>query len=196
MAVGDGIFSGICQMRMHRTKVVIMAALDMWLVGEMKFPGRPDIMSDVRIYATRWLVNECPESAEDEDLLDNLRLLATELSVNAMKHTISGRWKRGSFRVRMWVDARRVRVEVLDQGWWSGPCLRDDPGGTSGRGLRIVAAVATTWGVRRRWFGRAVGFELPIASHASVTCVLQGIRRRPGHPRARSRFWRPSRAGR
>ncbi|MEU4223141.1 ATP-binding protein [Nonomuraea sp. NPDC026600] len=143
-----------------------MAALDMRMVGDMRFPGRPDIMSDVRIYATRWLVVERPETAEDEDLLDNLRLLATELSANAIKHTISGRWRRGSFRVRMRLDPRRVRVEVMDQGWWSRPRLRNDLSETSGRGLHIVEALAATWGVRRRWFGRAVWFELPIPSQA------------------------------
>ncbi|WP_407941208.1 ATP-binding protein [Nonomuraea cypriaca] len=99
---------------------------------------------------------------------DNLRLLATELSVNAMKHTISGRWRRGSFRVRMWLSDRQVRVEVLDQGWWSGPRLRNDPTETSGRGLRIVEATATRWGVRRKGLGRTVWFELPIPSDVPV----------------------------
>ena len=150
-----------------------MAVLDMRMVGEMRFPGRPDIISDVRIYATRWLVIERPETAEDVDLLDNLRLLATELSANAIKHTISGRWRRGSFRVRMWLDPRRVRVEVMDQGWWSRPRLRNDPSETSGRGLHIVEAVATTWGVRRRWLGRAVWFELPIPSRLPVEAAPQ-----------------------
>ena len=111
-----------------------MASLDMRMVGDMRFPGRPDIISDVRIYTTRWLIVERPETAEDEDLLDNLRLLATELSANAIKHTISGRWRHGSFRGRMWLDPRWVRVEVTDQGCWSRPCLRNDPSETSGRG--------------------------------------------------------------
>ena len=132
------------------------------LIGKMQFPGCPEILSDVRIYVTRWLVIELPEAAEDGDLLDNVRLLTTELAANAIKHTISGRWSKGSFRVRMWFGAGRVRVEVMDQGWWSGPQLRHASDETSGRGLHILAAVATRWGVKRRRLGRTVWFELPI----------------------------------
>ncbi|GGO80600.1 ATP-binding protein [Nonomuraea cavernae] len=141
-----------------------MAALDMQVIGELRFPGRPEIVSDVRIYVSRWLVIELPEAADDGELVDNVRLLATELAVNAIKHTFSGRWRKGSFRVRMWLGAGRVRVEVMDQGWWSGPRLRADPDGTSGRGLLILATLAANWGVKRRWFGRTVWFELPVQS--------------------------------
>jgi hypothetical protein len=62
----------------------------------------------------------------------------------------------------MWLGAGQVRVEVMDQGWWSGPRLRNDPDETSGRGLHILATLATSWGVRRRRLGRTVWFELPI----------------------------------
>ncbi|MFC4012638.1 ATP-binding protein [Nonomuraea purpurea] len=139
-----------------------MAASGIRLVGEMRFPGRSEIVSDVRIYAAHWLVMALPDAADDENLLENLRLLVTELAANAIKHTMSGRWKHGSFRVRLWLGADRIRIEVVDQGWWSGPRLHDALFETSGRGLQILAAVATKWGVRRRWFGRNVWFELPI----------------------------------
>ncbi|MEU6715360.1 ATP-binding protein [Nonomuraea sp. NPDC046802] len=134
----------------------------------MRFPGRPQIVRDVRIYAAHWLVMALPEAADDENLLENLRLLVTELAANAIKHTMSGRWKHGSFRVRLWLGADRIRIEVVDQGWWSGPRLCDDPFETSGRGLQILAAVATKWGVRRRWFGRTVWFELPVQAPAAA----------------------------
>jgi hypothetical protein len=62
----------------------------------------------------------------------------------------------------MRLGAEQVRVEVMDQGWWSGPRLRDDPDETSGRGLHILTAVAAQWGVKRHWLGRIVWFELPI----------------------------------
>lgn len=68
----------------------------------------------------------------------------------------------------MWLSAGWVRVEVTDQGWWSGPRLRDDPGGSGGRGLHILEAVAKKWGVKRRWFGRAVWFELPVSLPAAA----------------------------
>jgi anti-sigma regulatory factor (Ser/Thr protein kinase) len=142
--------------------VINVAVLGARLIGEMQFPGCPEMLSDVRIYMAQWLVIELPEATEDGELLDNVRLLTTELAANAIKHTISGRWSKGSFRVRMWLGAGQVRVEVLDQGWWSGPRLRNDPDETSGRGLHILATVATSWGVSRHRLGRIVWFELPI----------------------------------
>ncbi|MFI7145338.1 ATP-binding protein [Nonomuraea sp. NPDC050022] len=149
-----------------------MTEVGMRLVGDMRFPGRPEVVSDVRIYAVTWLVGELPEAADDANLLDNVRLLVTEIATNAIRHTISGRWRNGAFRVRMWRGSGgRIRVEVRDQGWWSGPRLRsDDANETGGRGLQILAAVATRWGVRRHLFGRTVWFELdPIA--ASMACL-------------------------
>ncbi|MEV0612885.1 ATP-binding protein [Nonomuraea sp. NPDC050404] len=138
-----------------------MTAARMRLVDEMRFPGRPEILRDVRTYVARRLVMELPEAADDSRLLDDLRLLVAELSANAIKHTVSGRWRRGSFEVRMWLGANHIRMEVRDQGWWSGPRIRNDPDEIGGRGLRLVAAMAT-WGVSRRWFGRVVWFEIPI----------------------------------
>jgi anti-sigma regulatory factor (Ser/Thr protein kinase) len=157
-----------------------MAVLGARLIGEMKFPGDPEILSDVRIYVARWLVIGLPAAAEDKELLDNVRLLATELAANAIKHTISGRWSKGSFRVRMWLGAEQVRVEVMDQGWWSGPRLRNGPDETSGRGLHILAAVATKWGVKRRRLGRTVWFELPIRSPTATHPADPASPYRPG----------------
>ncbi|MCA2225218.1 ATP-binding protein [Nonomuraea aurantiaca] len=138
-----------------------MTEASMRLVGDRRFPGCPEVVSDVRIYAARWLVMELPRAADDANLLDNVRLLVTEIATNAIRHTISGRWSNGAFRVRMWLgNGGRIRVEVRDQGWWSGPRLRSDANETGGRGLRILAAVAMKWGVRRHWFGRTVWFEL------------------------------------
>ncbi|MEO3791304.1 ATP-binding protein [Nonomuraea sp. B10E15] len=137
----------------------------MRIIGEMRFPGCPEIVRDVRTYIASWLVMELPETADDHDLLDNVRLLASELAANAIKHTVSGRWGRGSFRVRMLLGAGQARVEVVDQGWWSGPRLRDDPLGSCGRGLHLLAAMVTKWGVRRHWLGRIVWFELPVQVH-------------------------------
>ncbi|WP_158558028.1 hypothetical protein [Spongiactinospora gelatinilytica] len=86
-----------------------MAAREMRMIGEMRFPGRTDIISDVRIYTVRWLAIEHPESAEDDTLIYNLRLLTTEIAANAIKHTLSGRWKRGTFRIRVWLGAHSER---------------------------------------------------------------------------------------
>ncbi|MEV4573918.1 ATP-binding protein [Nonomuraea jabiensis] len=166
-----------------------MAGFGMRLVGEMRFPGRPEIIRDVRTYALHWLVMELPEAADNRNLLDDVRLLIAELATNAIKHSISGRWRHGSFRVRMWLGAGQVRVEVMDQGWWSGPRLRNDSNEVGGRGLQILAAVATKWGVSRRWVGRTVWFELltqvPIAeSTASLGAPARIGNTKPTRSRA------------
>ncbi|MEV4115537.1 ATP-binding protein [Nonomuraea sp. NPDC049695] len=173
-----------------------MSTFEMKLVSAMRFPGCPQIIRDVRIYAAHWLVMALPEVADDENLLDNLRLLVTELAANAIKHTMSGRWRHGSFQVRLWLGAGRIRIEVVDQGWWSGPRLRNDSDEVGGRGLQILAAVATKWGVSRRWFGRTVWFELltqvPIAESAASPGAPARIgNATPARSRARHELRRP-----
>ncbi|WP_425565931.1 ATP-binding protein [Nonomuraea monospora] len=131
-------------------------------VGERRFPGRPENVRDVRSFAAHLLAKELPGAAADGALLYDVRLLVSELSANAIEHTFSGRRRRGSFHVRVWLGEDRIRCEVRDQGWWSGPQLRHEPRQASGRGLQLVAAMAR-WGVRRHWFGRIVWFEMPLA---------------------------------
>jgi anti-sigma regulatory factor (Ser/Thr protein kinase) len=87
-------------------------------------------------------------------LLDDARLVVTELTTNAVVHAGS------AFAVELRQQDDRVNLAVRDAGT-SGPVLREaDPLATSGRGLRLVAALAADWGVHADAHGKTVWAQL------------------------------------
>ena len=90
-------------------------------------------------------------------LLHDALVLTSELVTNAVRHG------HGDVELSLYVHAGTVRVEVSDAGRGqprpphSGRALHDD-----GRGLLILAALATEWGVRPRKDrpGKTVWFQL------------------------------------
>jgi len=88
------------------------------------------------------------------DLLDDVQIVITELAANAVRHA------RTPFSVSICSTRSRVRIEVRD-GSRAMPAVRDDPGTTPfGRGMRIVTALATRWGVEPAPDGKVVWAEL------------------------------------
>lgn len=92
----------------------------------------------------------------DTDLLDDLRLLVTELVTNAIRHARPSDepWLRLNVALRH----SAIRVEVIDHGPGFVP-IAEEPGleETSGRGLFLVEQLADRWGVgvdgsTRVWF--------------------------------------------
>jgi hypothetical protein len=81
---------------------------------------------------------------------DAAELVASELATNAVLHA------RSTFDVTVTIDDDFLMVEVYDDN----PRMPtpDDPGtgALSGRGLAIVAAVSTSWGVRPAGAGKVV----------------------------------------
>jgi anti-sigma regulatory factor (Ser/Thr protein kinase) len=85
-------------------------------------------------------------------LLADIALGVSELATNAIQHTPSG--DGGKVTVRLVAVGRLIRLEVTNDGTTgSGPLARDDDDAAdaddaeNGRGLLIVAAIASTWGV-------------------------------------------------
>ncbi|MBC6461836.1 ATP-binding protein [Actinomadura sp. HBU206391] len=77
--------------------------------------------------------------------LDDMALCVTELVANGVKHTDSGRG--GKLMILLAKGRGVIRIEVTDDGAGGArPCPRDDPEAESGRGLRIVEALAMRWG--------------------------------------------------
>jgi anti-sigma regulatory factor (Ser/Thr protein kinase) len=109
------------------------------------FPGRPEQASVVRRFVET-LLHDCA-------LVDDVLLVVDELVVNALRHTGSGR-PGGSFAVEIRRECAEVVVMVTDQGCPTEPAPTDAGElAESGRGLRTVSLLATSWG----WHGNADG---------------------------------------
>lgn len=83
-------------------------------------------------------------------------LLVTELVANVVDH-VAGE---ASFTLELALSEEWLRVTVSD-GSALRPVVRDlEVGAPRGRGMRLVAAIATRWGVEDHAGGKAVWFEL------------------------------------
>ncbi len=118
------------------------------------FPGRQDQVACARQFV-RHKIGPCP-------VLDEAVLLTSELCANALQHTASGNG--GSFEVTVFRSVCSLRIEVRDEGAATVPvvCVADDPTDLmeSGRGLELVALIASRWGQCGDEYGRSVFFEL------------------------------------
>jgi anti-sigma regulatory factor (Ser/Thr protein kinase) len=98
------------------------------------------------------------ESRVDGRVLDDIRLLVSELVTNAVRH--AGAPRGGEIELDVSMEASSVRVEVADPGDGFDPEPRDDemtrPGGW---GLYLVDRIADRWGVVRNAMNR-VWFEI------------------------------------
>jgi anti-sigma regulatory factor (Ser/Thr protein kinase) len=118
------------------------------------FPGEPAAVGRARALVAGALGKRWPG-------LDEILLMTGEVASNAVRHTASGNG--GCFDVAVSVTGDMARVEVIDRGGSSEPRIPEGGGGgalTGGRGLRIVDALADTWGYGGDELGRVVWFEV------------------------------------
>jgi anti-sigma regulatory factor (Ser/Thr protein kinase) len=94
----------------------------------------------------------------DLELIEDAELLVSELVTNAIRHG------RPSIRMLVRREPPGIGVEVHDQGPGDPvlPAGEPMPDQRSGRGLRMVAVIASAWGVRRpeEGPGKVVWFSL------------------------------------
>ena len=89
------------------------------------------------------------------DLIDDASLVATELATNAVLHARTG------FTIALWrCSEGTIRVAVRDAGLGRPRPRRAGPLEGSGRGLRLVEALATAWGTDLLPDGKLVWAEL------------------------------------
>jgi DNA-binding NarL/FixJ family response regulator len=94
-------------------------------------------------------------SSADDELLDSATLLVSELVTNAVVHAGS------EVDVVVRIDGSCLRVEVSDTSDVAPRMQAPTPDETSGRGLPLVEALASRWGVAARPAGgKSVWFEL------------------------------------
>lgn len=87
---------------------------------------------------------------------DTACLLASELVTNAIRHGHE------PLRLSLSHDDAEVRVEVRDAGGGLAQVSQRGPFAPDGRGLLLVEALSTAWGVDLAADGKAVWFSLPI----------------------------------
>lgn len=128
------------------------------------FDGLPERVAEVREY-TRKVVGDC----KDADILE---LIASELAGNAIRHSGSGK-PGGQFTLHIAELSNRWQIRVDDAGGTKVPHLCEpapiesvkdlDRFGDeveAGRGLALVAAVSSSWGVLGDDAARAVWAEI------------------------------------
>ena len=89
------------------------------------------------------------------ETLDAAVLLTSELATNAVLHA------RSDLTVVVTVSAGGVRVEVADENPRLPSPVFVSVDALSGRGLQLVQAVASSWGIETHDSGKVVWFELP-----------------------------------
>ncbi len=118
-----------------------------------EFLAQPRSPSSAREFVTLHLRDH-----DMEHLVEDVRLVVSELATNAMVHAHT------PFTVILQAADGLVRLEVID-GSHVGPVLLRagalDPGG---RGVAIVKAVSCDWGVVDRFGGKSVWAEFPAAA--------------------------------
>ncbi len=116
---------------------------------------------DVRVPAIPKAVSQVRQALGDLDLpsalLDDARLLASELVTNSIEH--AGLRPADQVRIRASWSGARLRIDVDDGAKTAGPHLlagsiKPAPGGESGWGLYLVDRLASRWGTAsgRYWF--------------------------------------------
>jgi anti-sigma regulatory factor (Ser/Thr protein kinase) len=98
----------------------------------------------------------CFAAGIDEDLCHATVLLTSETVTNAVVHG------RSEVRLTIDVDQRRIRVEVGDDNSRHPIRRHPDAGALDGRGLALLDAFATAWGVDEVPEGKVVWFELQV----------------------------------
>ncbi|MET7937837.1 ATP-binding protein [Streptomyces sp. NPDC005322] len=124
--------------------------------GRVDYVPTPISVTRARHYAAR-MVAEWGHPALAEDAA----LIVSELGTNAVRHgQVPGRL----FRVQLTLTKARLRIAVTDpRGERLPRPRRPSPADKNGRGLLIVRALATRWGVRTRIVGKEIWAELDVA---------------------------------
>ncbi|MFD2766364.1 ATP-binding protein [Micromonospora eburnea] len=110
-------------------------------------------------------------------LLADLVAVLAELVGNAVRHAdpLPGGVVRVAWRLRPAAEGQRVQLRVTDGGSASGPLMRPSaPEAIDGRGLHIVAGLASRWGVERDGLGQSVWAEFDPAGLTRPDLVIAG----------------------
>ncbi len=102
----------------------------------------------------RRLVAKAVSASGHEELVDAAALLVSEVVTNSLLHAGT------EIRLRCRPSPAGVRVDVFDRSPLLPSIRHYDADATTGRGLALVAALASSWGVDREQDGKTLWFEL------------------------------------
>ena len=120
------------------------------VAAERTFPGSAQSVPEARRYVRSELARLGADAAADDALS-----LVSELATNAVLHAHT------DFTVSVQRHDAAVRVCVQDGSPVSPRARSYDLDATTGRGMRLVLAMAQSWGVDLEPRGKVVWFELP-----------------------------------
>jgi len=123
----------------------------------MSIPFEPESAARVREALASWLDHRGSAS----DVVDDARLVATELVGNAVRH--ASPLGNGTVLVRWQEEGSVLAMSVCDGGGVNKPQRVDaSPDALGGRGLSIVEALASRWWSERNTDVHTVHVRLPI----------------------------------
>jgi anti-sigma regulatory factor (Ser/Thr protein kinase) len=118
------------------------------MTSRRSFPCTRESVTGARMLVRAALAGEDPETLEAAELM------TSELASNCVRHAKSA----FELVVR---SGREIRIEVHDQDSRTPRLLSPTPREVTGRGLQIVAAMSSDWGVIPSKDGKQVWFTLP-----------------------------------
>lgn len=145
---------GLSAVRVVDEVIAVAGVLD--AVEQALARRRTSLAADLRSSAAaRRFMEETLARWDCHDVLDTINLLVSELVTNVVVHA------RTEAEVAVLLTPSSLRVEVSDESA-AAPAprvaARTD---TSGRGLELVEAMATAWGITPRGTGKTIWFEVP-----------------------------------
>lgn len=133
-------------------------------VESIRVAAEPSSVPEVR----RVIVEDLVERGIPEATIDEAEIVVSELLSNALRHAQP--LADGTFRVRWKVRLEVVEIEVTDGGGETAPVPAPRAvWAPSGRGLRIVRALAHEWGVTEDKLGQTVWATLGGPSRRRAT---------------------------
>jgi serine/threonine-protein kinase RsbW len=121
------------------------------------FPAIPQSVHAARRFAIDTL------SSAPASILEAVELMVSELATNCVRH------ERTSFHIAILGSSREIRVEVTDSGAGAPRMRSPGPDEPSGRGLRIVDMLSSSWGVQPESpAGKTVWFTVPSGAVAAT----------------------------
>jgi anti-sigma regulatory factor (Ser/Thr protein kinase) len=124
--------------------------------AERSFACDHTVPSMARTWTRATVLSMLPRVETTDDVVDDVEIVVSELVTNAVLASCA------ALHLALDVSAGRVHIEVSDDaaGWpiQQETSLTD----AHGRGLAIVAALSSSWGVRERSAGKVVWAELEL----------------------------------